>query len=310
MEALICKNITKSYEKGNKALDRLSFSVPAKGIFAVIGRNGAGKTTLMRILATELMPSSGSASMDGIDVVGGAVKLREIIAVLPQESRAVNWMTPLQTILSYLMYRGMNYSEAKKKAHVALAAIGMAKLEKTLNSKLSGGQKRKVLVASILASDAPIIFVDEPTTGLDPISRAELWGMLKRLKKTHFVFLTTHYLEEAEKLADTICIIDEGKLKGIGTLEEIRKLVKYQYSIKILEKGRKAKIDEGEEVVGEDGFAQIMTTEKEADRLSSRFIKEKVRFSINPMSLEDIFYYVVKKPIDAEEEAKDYGSWF
>lgn len=309
MKDLVCKNITKDYGRGMIALKNLTFSTPAKGIFALIGRNGAGKTTLVRILATQLMPTSGTALIDGVDVVKETGKLREMIAVLPQEARAISWMTPKQTIISYLMYRGVGYSEAKKKAVEALARIKMTKYEDRMNNRLSGGQKRKILVATILASGAPIVFVDEPTTGLDPISRAELWETLKKIKKTHFVFLTTHYLEEAEKLADIIGILDEGKLMGMGTLPELRKLVKHQYSIRILEKGKSVRIKDGEKVVGEDGYTQIMTTEKEAYALSTKFIEERIRFSINPITLEDIFYYLVKKPIHEEETEEEEEEW-
>lgn len=310
MKELICKDLTKSYGKGMKALDKLSFSIPATGIFALIGRNGAGKTTLTRILATELAPTSGNAIIDGMDVMADAGKLREMIAVLPQESKAISWMTPMQTVISYLLYRGMDYSEAKGKAHDALTKIGMVKYGNTLNEKLSGGQKRKVLVATVLASGAQVIFVDEPTTGLDPISRSDLWKTFNKLKKEHFIFLTTHYLEEAEKLADRIGILHNGKLMGMGTLEEIRKLVKYQYSIRILQKEKNVRVREGQKIVGEDGYVQIMTTEREADLLSRKFIKERVRFSINPISLEDIFYYIVKKPIHEEEGEKEEESWW
>ncbi len=309
MPELICSNLTKTYGKGMKALDKVSFSIPALGIFALIGRTGAGKTTLTRILATELMPTSGAASINGIDVVNNAGRLRDMIAVLPQESRAVAWLTPRQTIITYLMYRGVGFSEAKKKADSALRKTDMDRFANTLNEKLSGGQKRKILVATVLASGAPIIFVDEPTTGLDPISRAELWEAFKMLKKDHFVFLTTHYLEEAERLADRVGILHEGKLMALGTLDEIRKLVKYQYSIRILGKKDGIKVKEGKKTLGEDGYLQIMTTEKEADALSRRFIKGKIRFSINPVSLEDIFYSIVKKPIREEEGNGKQEEW-
>ncbi len=307
MDGISCSRLSKSYGR-SKALDRVSFSIPHNGIFALIGRNGAGKTTLTRILATELMPSSGSATVDGLDVVKDAVELREEIAALPQEARAISWMTPRQTVISYLMYRGLGYGEAKVASDEAISHVGLEGHANVLNSKLSGGQKRKVLLASVLASGARIIFVDEPTTGLDPISRSEIWSILVRLKKERLIFLTTHYLEEAEKLADKIGILDNGKLKAAGSLDEIRKLVKYQYSIRVLQKDRKTGIKEGEEIVGEDGYAQIMTTEKEAYGLSTGFIKDRVKFSINQVSLDDIFYYIVKKPLNAEEE-KEEGEW-
>jgi ABC-2 type transport system ATP-binding protein len=299
---LVCRRLSKHYGEGPKALDNINISIPASGIFALIGRNGAGKTTLTRILATELMPTSGSATIDGLDVVKDAEALRERIAILPQEGRAIPWVTPRQNIYSYLLYRGYSMHEAKARVHEALVKVGMGRYADRLSRQMSGGMKRKVLVATILASEADIIFVDEPTTGLDPISRAELWDVMNKLKKTHFIFLTTHYLEEAEKLADQIGILDSGRLVGIGTMEQLRKKVKYQYSVRILQNGRALKPRTGYTVKGSDGSTQIITTEDEADRLAKKLIGERTRFAINPISLEDIFYYMVKKPIKEEEE--------
>jgi ABC-2 type transport system ATP-binding protein len=307
-ETLVCKRLSKHYGQGPKALDGINISIPAKGIFALIGRNGAGKTTLTRILATELLPSSGGATIKGLDVVRDAHELREHIAILPQESRAIPWLTPRQMIYSYLLYRGLDAKEAKARVHHALSKIGVGKYENKLSRNLSGGLKRKMLVATILASEAEIIFVDEPTTGLDPISRAELWTVLSELKKDHFIFLTTHYLEEAEKLADRIGIIESGKLVGIGMLDELRKKVRYQYSVRVFKDGTSIKAKSGYRVRGSDGSVQIITTEDEADRLATRLIKSRTKFAINPISLEDIFYYVVKRPIDegSDEDEEEY----
>jgi ABC-2 type transport system ATP-binding protein len=196
---LECRNLTKRYGKEAPALEDVSLSIKTNGVFALLGRNGAGKTTLIRILATELMPSSGSASINGMDVVNDAKKIREQIAVMPQEARLVPWLTPRQTIYSYLLYRGFSRTEAASKVVGALERLGLGKYENTMNRHLSGGVKRRVLMTMILATEAKILFVDEPTTGLDPVIRADLWATLNELKKTHFIFLTTHYLEEAER---------------------------------------------------------------------------------------------------------------
>lgn len=307
-QELVCKGITKRYGNGVLALEGIDITMPSKGIFALIGRNGAGKTTLIRILATELMPTTGVAEINGIDVVGDPEKLRAQIAVLPQEARAVQWLTPRQSIMSYLLYRGFSLREANSKVESALKRLGIKRYGDTLNRLLSGGIKRKVLVATILAADCRILFVDEPTTGLDPISRSELWKVLVKLKSKMFIFLTTHYLEEAEKLADRIGILEEGKLVAFGTLDEIRSIVRYSYSVRILEKGISVKPRQGNVIVGEDGFKQILTTEQEANRLAKRFIKDGIRFAINPISLEDMFYYLVKKPIENGEEQEE-GEW-
>src|SRR5271170_1825880 len=180
---LECRNLTKRYGKEAPALENVSLSIKTNGIFALLGRNGAGKTTLIRILATELMPTSGSASINGIDVVDDAKKIREQIAVMPQEARLVPWLTPRQTIYSYLLCRGFSRSEAASKVVGALERLGLGKYENTMNRHLSGGVKRRVLMTMILATEAKILFVDEPTTGLDPVIRADLWATLNELKK-------------------------------------------------------------------------------------------------------------------------------
>ena len=197
---VVCKGLTKIYSGSKRrALDSLTFSIPARGIFVLIGRNGSGKTTLVRTLATELEPTMGEAFIDGIDVLRNPKALRERIAIVPQEARTIPWMTPMQTVLAYLLWRGFEYGEAKQKAMESFQRLGIGGQAKMLNRQLSGGNRRKVLVATVLASEAEVIFLDEPTTGLDPISRRELWEILKEIGKERFIFLTTHYMEEAEE---------------------------------------------------------------------------------------------------------------
>ncbi len=300
MGTLTCRNISKQYEKGKYALRDVSFSVPSKGIFALIGRNGAGKTTLVRILATQLAPTSGSGNINGMDVMSQAEKLRELIACVPQEARTVGWLTPKQFITSYLMWRGFTYHCAKEKAESAAKELGIQKYMDTASRKLSGGTRRKVLVAMVMASDAKILFLDEPTTGLDPISRNELWSTLIKLKKDHFIFLTTHYLEEAERLADTIGILDDGRLRAIGTLNNLRKAIKYPYIIKILSSDRIEKPKNSTLIRGIDGYYQIATTESNAYEISKKLIRKGIKFSMNQLSLDDIFYHIVRKPIEEE----------
>ena len=173
MGKLECRNLTKVYSDHRKALDNVSFLVETNGIFGLIGRNGAGKTTLIRILATELEPTSGTAIINDLNILGKENQLREKIAIVPQEARAIRWMTPKQTVMSYLLWRGYTYSNAKKLAVESLIKLGLEQYINVLNSRLSGGTKRKVLIATVTASEAEIIFLDEPTTGLDPISKRD-----------------------------------------------------------------------------------------------------------------------------------------
>ncbi len=304
-QAIVCNNLSKAYGKSvTRALDSVSFSIPSKGIFVLIGRNGSGKTTLVRILATELEPTNGTATINGIDVVRDAGKLRERIAIVPQDARTIPWMTPMQTVLSYLLWRGFGYGEARRRARDSLERLGLGKYANALNRTLSGGMRRKVLVSTVLASEAEIIFLDEPTTGLDPISRKEFWEFLKEIGRERFTFLTTHYLEEAENLADSIGILDHGKLIRIGSLEQLRQSVSYNYSMRILSSPPPLlpTLSNGEIVSGGDTYVRILTTEDEAFRISRELSRGGCKFTINPVSLDDIFFYVVTK-----EGGKDIG---
>ncbi len=266
-DTISCVELTKVYsgKRKSKALDSLSFSVPASGIFVLIGRNGSGKTTLVRILSTELVPTSGRASIRGLDVMNDAINLRERIAIVPQEARPVPWMTSTQTVLSYLLWRGFSYGEAKQRALDTLEKVGLSKYADSLTRTLSGGMKRKLLVATVLASEAEIIFLDEPTTGLDPISRREFWDFLKEIGKERFTFLTTHYLEEAEELADRIGILERGKMIAVGTMDELRQRMSYSYSMKIPSTSTTSipQVRKGEIIKGKDSY-RILTSEDEA----------------------------------------------
>jgi ABC-2 type transport system ATP-binding protein len=312
VDQLITERLSKTYGGPSKALQDVSFSAPSSGILALIGRNGAGKTTLVRILATELAPTSGSAWINGIDVVREDKKLRERIAIVPQEARTISWMTPKQATTTYLMWRGFEYSEAKKRADESLARLKLDKYADTLNRKLSGGTKRKALAAMVLASEADIIFLDEPTTGLDPISRKDFWGILRELAKDRFIFLTTHYLEEAEQLADTLAILGGGRLVAVGTVPSIRERTRYQFSIKLPANSQVPSVTQGEVTTGGNGQVQILTNEDEAFALSKRLSTSGARFSIAPVSLDDIFFQLVGESTQSEQDAATVsteGGW-
>jgi len=202
-------------------------------------------------------------------------------------------MTPKQTVMSYLLWRGYPYKQANQLAAESLKKLNMEQYSDTLNSRLSGGTKRKVLIATATASEAEIIFLDEPTTGLDPISRRELWDILRELGKTRFIFLTTHYLDEAEQLADQIGILKEGKLVSIGSLADLRQSSKFQYSLKLPPGAQVPPSVDGEVTVGNSGYTQIMTNEAEAFSLARQLSEQNIKFSITPVTLDDIFFRIV-----------------
>lgn len=292
--SLVCEGLTKIYEGSPvPALDSVSFTLPTQGVFVLIGRNGSGKTTLVRILATNLEATAGTATLNGINVMSEPDQIRERIAIVPQEARPIPWMTPLQSVLSYLLWRGLGYAEAKQKACEMLDRLKFGKKARALNRTLSGGMKRKVLMAMILCTEAEVIFLDEPTTGLDPISRREFWEVLQEIRKDRFVVLTTHYMEEAEQLADTIGVLEEGRLIALGTLDELRRRLRYNYSVKLLSiPAPPITLTEGEMVKGRHDLPVILTTEDEAFRIAQNLSRERIKFTINPVGLEDIFFYM------------------
>jgi ABC-2 type transport system ATP-binding protein len=203
----------------------------------------------------------------------------------------------MQTVLSYLLWRGFGYREAKLRASRTLKKLGLGELSNSLNRKLSGGLRRKLMVATVLASEAEVIFLDEPSTGLDPISRREFWETLKEVGRERFTFLTTHYLEEAEQLADSIGMLNRGCLIKMGTLEELRKSVRYNYSLRLLSKPTPSlpRLEKGEVVAGTDGYVRVLTSEEEAFRFSRELARAGHKFTINPVSLDDIFFYLASR---------------
>lgn len=212
------KDITKNYSKLT-ALDGVSFDINDNECFALLGLNGAGKTTLINILSTQILPTGGTASINGFDVVRDCENVRKIINISPQES-AVGKNLTVRENLDFIasLYGIENKAE---KIDGIIEKFALADKANVLCKKLSGGQLRRVSIALAVITDPQVIFLDEPTLGLDVKSRKVLWDIIAELKQNRTVLLTTHYLEEVEFLSDRIGIISRGKLKAIGTREEV-----------------------------------------------------------------------------------------
>ena len=214
------KALRKRYPDGTIALNSVSFRLDKK-ITAIIGRNGAGKTTLMRILSTQMMPTSGTATINGISVIDDPGSIRKMAVSIPQEAKPVDYMPARDCVKLYLAARGFGRKEATARAEKALRTVGLGNDMDKLAYELSGGMKRKVFVAMAIASDADMIFLDEPTTGLDPFSRVEVWSAIRAIKGQ--VILTTHYMEEAQALSEDVLMIETGKIFAHGTVERLLK---------------------------------------------------------------------------------------
>ena len=216
MQAIRVRGLRRSFG-GKEVLRGIDLDVDYGKIAALLGPNGAGKTTLIRILTTELMPHGGEAFVAGFDVVRQAAEVRRRIAVIPQDARLISYVTPYEFVYSYLLLRGLPRSDARRAARDSLEELGLWELRRTPIYQLSGGMMRRVLVAAALASNAEVVFLDEPTVGLDAASRRVVWNSLRRYSGGGAsIFLTTHYIEEAEQISDIVFLIDGGRIVSWG----------------------------------------------------------------------------------------------
>lgn len=213
-------NLTKKFGK-LLAVDNVSFCVEENECFALLGLNGAGKTTLINMLSTQLTPTSGTCELFGFDLIKQKNEIRKIINISPQESACAKNLTVRENL--ELIANLYDTENKKDKIDKIILEFGLKEKENTLCKKLSGGQKRRLSIALAILTSPKILFLDEPTLGLDVKARKKLWQIIENLKKQMTIILTTHYLEEVENLANTIGIISKGKIKAIGNLNEIKK---------------------------------------------------------------------------------------
>jgi ABC-2 type transport system ATP-binding protein len=221
--AIQVQGLRKSY-KELQVLKGVDFEVARGSIFALLGSNGAGKTTIVRILTTLLKPNAGTAHVDGFDVLTQPARVRESISLTGQFAAVDEILTGRENLIMIAELR--HVKGAGKVADDLLERFGLADSAGRRVSAYSGGMRRRLDIAMSLIGDPRIIFLDEPTNGLDPEGRLEVWQVIQNLAHGGTtVFLTTQYLDEAEKLADRIAILHEGTIVVSGTLEELRKLL-------------------------------------------------------------------------------------
>jgi ABC-2 type transport system ATP-binding protein len=207
----------------NKAVDGVDLKVPTGSIYGVLGPNGAGKTTTIRMLATLLRPDAGSATIFGHDVVREPHVVRQLIGVTGQYASVDETLSATENLVLFSRLLGLGRAEAKRKAEELLEEFGLSEAAKRPIKKFSGGMRRRLDLAASLIAQPPLIFLDEPTTGLDPRTRSQMWVTIRRLVKTgSTVVLTTQYLDEADQLADRIAVIDRGLVVAEGTVDELK----------------------------------------------------------------------------------------
>jgi ABC-2 type transport system ATP-binding protein len=204
------------------ALDDFNLEVPQGSIFGLLGPNGAGKTTLIRILTTLMRQTSGEARIEGLDTRANGRDIRGLIGVVSQENSLDRYITARENLELHARLHGMEPKVYRRRIDELLELMGLSGRQKDMPDTFSGGMQRRLVVARALLHEPKVLFLDEPTTGLDPQSRRAVWDYIRSIAGRMTVFLTTHYLDEAEQLCDRIAIMDHGRLIDQGSSQELK----------------------------------------------------------------------------------------
>jgi ABC-2 type transport system ATP-binding protein len=219
--AIKINNLTKQY-KDCLAVNNLNIEIYQGELFALLGVNGAGKTTTIKMLACLTKPTSGEVFINSLSILNDQEQIKEIIDISTQETSIAKNLTVKENLTFYGAIYGLTKEELERRTKEIIQKFHLEKYINKRAGKLSGGYMRKLSIAMALISRPKVLFLDEPTLGLDVISRHELWDIINDIKQHTTIILTTHYLEEAESLADRIGIMVDGKLVALGTVEELK----------------------------------------------------------------------------------------
>jgi len=220
MIAIETKHISKTYGD-KKAVQDVSLAIRKGELFSLLGVNGAGKTTLIQMLSCLVKPTDGEGAILGYDLVKEAGHVKNVIAISPQETAIAPNLTVYENLDLMAGVHGCSKADRKRKVNETIHTFSLTPYEKQRSKTLSGGWKRRLSIAMALISDPDVLFLDEPTLGLDVLARRELWKVIESLKGRMTIILTTHYLEESERLSDRICVLKQGEVKALGTVEKL-----------------------------------------------------------------------------------------
>ncbi|HKW04534.1 MAG TPA: ABC transporter ATP-binding protein [Nitrososphaerales archaeon] len=290
MNVLESRDLQKTYSGRIKALDGVSISIGQGTVFGLLGPNGAGKTTFVKICATQLLPTAGSVSILGHDVVSEPRLVRKEIAVVPQEARPLSLQTPYEHVLTYLIARGVDIGEARKRSESILFKLNLQKYRNTICANLSGGLRQRVLIAMAMSTRAELLVLDEPTIGLDPLARVEVWNLVRDyIGEGKTILLTTHYMDEAEALSDRLAIVNRGKTVSIGTPAEIRAGLKATHVVIIKSNEDETTFQSYGRVLRAGNTLRVFVNQEIANELASVCLKKNLDVSVRGVSLEDAF---------------------
>ena len=305
-EALRAGDVRKVY-RGRRGLEiealrGVSLTLRRGERVSLLGRNGAGKTTFLRIASTLLIPTSGTIEVFGFDVVAEPEKVRPLIAVVPQEGKPFFHLTPREQVYCYLRARGIPREASKARTEGALAKMGLEEVADRLSVTLSGGQKQRTMVATVMATEAPLMFLDEPTIGLDPFARRAVWDVLRDLtRKGSTVLLTTHYLDEAEALSERLYIVEEGRILFEGTAENAKRQIGGTLRVSIEDgETHRELFDSFGQAVAEGNSLYVITGPERIHEIMDVALRNRLSATVGPVTLEEAFLTIVGRSIDEE----------
>jgi ABC-2 type transport system ATP-binding protein len=319
VKSIIAEELIKTYDKGKvRALDSLNLDVEEGTVLGVLGPNGAGKTTTVRILSTLLRPDSGRATVAGIDVIKNPEKVREVIGLSGQYAAVDEILTGYDNLVMFGELYHLGKKNAVIRANELLERFSLTEAAKRPIKTYSGGMRRRLDLAASLIVKPKILFLDEPTTGLDPRGRQEMWGVIQELVKDGVtLLLTTQYLEEADQLADEIAVIDTGKVIARGTSDALKKQVGGERLEVVVESANIAKTVEIVAAVSgvkpsiDEGIRMISAPVSTGSQALFEVLKALDSAGIHPLdvglkrpSLDDVFLSLTGHTAEAKEEAK------
>ena len=274
---LAVEGLNKRYKRGVHANRNISLEAYPGEILGILGPNGAGKTTLVRQITTELLPTSGEIRVFGVDAVADPIGVKNLMGIVPQEAQLFEMLTVRETLRIFGKLRGLSGRDAKRRTDEVISELRLDAHGNVINMKLSGGLKRRVMVGIAALADPGLIVLDEPTTGLDPQSRRDLWNLVREHSaRGAAILMTTHYMEEAEALCDRVGVISNGRLLALDSVEGLKSSHGFDFKIAYSANG-----DSGttETMYGKDDHDLV-------ERVRAMGIRQ---FSVGRTTLEDVY---------------------
>ena len=292
--AVSVRDLVKRYRDGTEANRGITLEVRPGEVVAILGPNGAGKTTFLRQLTSELLPTSGSINVLGVDAIAEPARVKQLMGIMPQDAGVFERLTVREHLEYFARFKGLSKREAVAATRDVIAELGLVSETNRRVGALSGGQRRRILIGLAMLGRPPLLVLDEPTTGLDPATRRAVWQVIRRaVRAGSTVILSTHYMEEAERLSDRIGIISEGKLIAFGTIDEL--LARLDRSYRISHRDPL------------DPLADERVRYCKSFAAAQRYVgRERLsEYSIARASLEDVYFELTGEPFDTDETERD-----